>query len=224
MLVAPACQSESSVTCDNGTICAPGMACTKAGTCVPSDQIEACADKGNGDACSSSLGGGFCDDSLCLVPRCGDGRIDSAETCDDSNEVSGDGCSADCRKVEVCGDGALDVGEVCDDGNANAVDGCDSCLVTEWRAEALLGVPSNVSGLSDPSSVAFDGLGNIYIADTGNHRIRRVDASTGLSTTVAGSGNRRGGRRWRERHECTAAEPLWSCRRRTGKRLHRRYW
>jgi hypothetical protein len=30
--------------------------------------------------------------------------------------------------------------------------------------------------------------GNIYIADTGHHRIRRVDADTGIITTVAGNG------------------------------------
>jgi hypothetical protein len=33
-----------------------------------------------------------------------------------------------------------------------------------------------------------DGAGNLYIADTYNHRIRRVDAFTGTITTVAGNG------------------------------------
>jgi hypothetical protein len=32
-----------------------------------------------------------------------------------------------------------------------------------------------------------DGAGNVYIADTGNSRIRKVDAS-GTITTVAGNG------------------------------------
>ena len=41
--------------------------------------------------------------------------------------------------------------------------------------------------LSYPSGVAVDGAGNLYIADSGNHRIRRVD-STGTITTVAGTG------------------------------------
>ena len=31
-------------------------------------------------------------------------------------------------------------------------------------------------------------LGNVYIADEGNHRIRKVTASTGIITTIAGTG------------------------------------
>lgn len=34
----------------------------------------------------------------------------------------------------------------------------------------------------------MDRNGSIYIADSGQHRIRRVDAVTGLITTVAGIG------------------------------------
>ena len=43
--------------------------------------------------------------------------------------------------------------------------------------------------LARPWGVAVDGSGNVYIADTGNSRIRRVDAS-GTITTVAGTGER----------------------------------
>jgi sugar lactone lactonase YvrE len=43
-------------------------------------------------------------------------------------------------------------------------------------------------GLSTPSGVALDGAGNLYIADTGNNVIRRIAASTGIITTVAGNG------------------------------------
>jgi sugar lactone lactonase YvrE len=37
-------------------------------------------------------------------------------------------------------------------------------------------------------SIALDGEGNIYFADGANNRIRRVDLSTGIITTVAGTG------------------------------------
>ncbi len=48
--------------------------------------------------------------------------------------------------------------------------------------------PATEAWLSIPSGVALDGLGNLYIADTGNHRIRKVLATTGIITTVAGIG------------------------------------
>jgi len=44
------------------------------------------------------------------------------------------------------------------------------------------------SCLDTPMDVKADALGNIYIADTGNHRVRRIDAA-GNITTVAGTGD-----------------------------------
>jgi trimeric autotransporter adhesin len=43
------------------------------------------------------------------------------------------------------------------------------------------------ASLSEPFGVAVDTVGSLYIADTSNHRIRKVDTS-GVITTVAGSG------------------------------------
>lgn len=48
-------------------------------------------------------------------------------------------------------------------------------------------VATNAS-LNDPSSVAVDQLGNLFIADTANNRIRRVDANSQIITTFAGNG------------------------------------
>lgn len=42
--------------------------------------------------------------------------------------------------------------------------------------------------LNFPSAVAVDAAGTIFIADTWNHRIRRVDSQTGIIQTVAGTG------------------------------------
>jgi sugar lactone lactonase YvrE len=42
--------------------------------------------------------------------------------------------------------------------------------------------------LDYPRSIAIDADGNLYIADTDNHRIRRVDARTGIIETVVGNG------------------------------------
>lgn len=45
--------------------------------------------------------------------------------------------------------------------------------------------------LNFPSAVVVDRAGHVYIADTLNHRVRRVDAATGVITTVAGLGQPR---------------------------------
>lgn len=42
--------------------------------------------------------------------------------------------------------------------------------------------------LNYPTGVAVDRLGNIFIADTKNNRIREIDHSTGIITTIAGNG------------------------------------
>jgi len=42
--------------------------------------------------------------------------------------------------------------------------------------------------LNNPLSVALDSIGNLYIADFGNQRIRKVNATTGIITTIAGNG------------------------------------
>ncbi|MDI9319194.1 MAG: T9SS type A sorting domain-containing protein [Phycisphaerales bacterium] len=39
-----------------------------------------------------------------------------------------------------------------------------------------------------PAGIAVDGLGNVYFADQGNHRIRKITTSTGVITTIAGTG------------------------------------
>ena len=49
------------------------------------------------------------------------------------------------------------------------------------------GVPANGTRLNAPNDVAVDTSGNVYIADTGNHRIRKVTPD-GKIQTVAGNG------------------------------------
>ena len=56
---------------------------------------------------------------------CGDGTLDPAETCDDGNQVEGDGCDSNCT-LTGCGNGIVTAGEECDDGNTVNGDGCSS--------------------------------------------------------------------------------------------------
>ena len=49
------------------------------------------------------------------------------------------------------------------------------------------GGPARLAELNQPSACARDSAGNLFIADTSNHRIRKVDPS-GTISTVAGSG------------------------------------
>ena len=51
------------------------------------------------------------------------------------------------------------------------------------------GAAATAATLNSPSGIAIDGAGNLYIADTGNNAIRKVDAVTHYITTVAGNGS-----------------------------------
>jgi sugar lactone lactonase YvrE len=88
-------------------------------------------------------------------------------------------------------------------GNLYIVDGGDAVVL---KVTASTGNMSTVAGkgtegysgdgaaatnaeLNWPNGMALDSSGNIYIADSGNCRIRKVTVSTGVITTVAGNGN-----------------------------------
>jgi sugar lactone lactonase YvrE len=49
--------------------------------------------------------------------------------------------------------------------------------------------PATAASIDSPTGLALDASNNLYLADTHNHRIRRIDAITGLITTIAGTGS-----------------------------------
>ncbi|MEG9435906.1 Ig-like domain repeat protein [Edaphobacter sp. HDX4] len=92
-----------------------------------------------------------------------------------------------------------------------AVDGSGNLYLSDThnqrvrRIDAKTGVISTVSGtgafgfagdsgasthaeLALPRGLAVDLQGNVYLADSANHRVRRIDAATGTITTLAGDG------------------------------------
>jgi DNA-binding beta-propeller fold protein YncE len=60
---------------------------------------------------------------------------------------------------------------------------------TGERGFAGDGGPAAAALLNGPFDVGFDPAGNLYFSDTFNHRIRRVEARSGIISTVAGNGS-----------------------------------
>lgn len=50
------------------------------------------------------------------------------------------------------------------------------------------GAAATAAELDSPGGLALDSAGNLFIADTHNHRVREVAAATGIITTIAGTG------------------------------------
>ncbi|MDP4263569.1 MAG: T9SS type A sorting domain-containing protein [Bacteroidota bacterium] len=50
------------------------------------------------------------------------------------------------------------------------------------------GIAATAAQISFPSALAFDGNGDLYFTDRGNHRIRKINMSTGMISTIAGTG------------------------------------
>lgn len=89
--------------------------------------------------------------------------------------------------VFIADTGNSRIRKVTTDGTISAVAG-----TTDLQGSPLSGFygddgPATEAALSQPTSVAVDGEGNVFIADTGNHRVRKV-ATDGKITTVAGMG------------------------------------
>ncbi len=54
------------------------------------------------------------------------------------------------------------------------------------------GGPATAAKLNNPTGVAVDSAGNLYIADQGNSLVRKITAATGIISTVAGGGTASG--------------------------------
>ncbi len=212
-VAATGCLHDDLLTCGD-LACSASEVCSPAGNaCVHQDQIDACSGVADGVPCTPATSApGTCQGGVC-VQFCGDGVVEGGEECDDGNQNPADGCNqcvlTTWAATAVIGGSAtatttlltLPLGIVVDGfGDVYLV---DSLVVR--RIDATTGVITTVAGtgvygysgdggqathaeLAGPKAVAVDGLGNLYIADNDNERIRRVDAATGIITTIAGTG------------------------------------
>ena len=131
----------------------------------------------------AALGLSACDDDSVSHDNnqstfCGNGQLEEAESCDDGNTNSDDGCDADCvveagwecsnpgesctKKEEnnrsVCGDGKRADDEACDDGNKESGDGCSSgCVVEDGWTCSEAGKPCEKK-LDEDKDVCGDGV------------------------------------------------------------------
>ncbi len=119
------------------------------GPCLPTCTLPSCGDGylQLGEDCDRgvlNLPPGTYGEAGCLVttckaaPRCGDHEVQAeyGETCDDGNDISGDGC-ADCQ-LEGCGNGILQGDEECDDGNSVDSDDCTNSCTSARCGDGVL--------------------------------------------------------------------------------------
>ena len=93
--------------------------------------------------------------------------------------------------VAVDGSGNLFIGDIAND-VVRKVDG-KTGIITTYAGTGTAGYsgdggPAAKAMMSGPSDCAVDAAGNLYLADDGNNVVRRVDAASGIITTVAGNG------------------------------------
>jgi cysteine-rich repeat protein len=100
-------------------------------------------------------------DSKNTLGICGNGILESGETCDDGNLVNGDGCESNCTitpVISICGNGILESGETCDDGNLVNGDGCESnCTITPIISICGNGILESGETCDDGNLVNGDG-------------------------------------------------------------------
>jgi len=162
-------------------VCAPA-----GGACVDPDQVAACEGQAENTNCTASaVPIGVCESGVC-------GNTLWAPT----TVIGGHRLPTSVALVNPEGLAVDRAGDlyVADTGN-NRIERVDaSGVVTTVAGDGVQGDSGDggeatSAQLINPGGVAVDGLGNVFIADTANHQIRRVDATTGVITSVAGSGS-----------------------------------
>ena len=137
---------------------------------------------------------------FCVMLLCGaDARAQIIKTVIGNDTCGNTGDFGPATAAEICEpqDVALDTF-----GNLYVIDAFNSCIrkvsptgiITPFAGTAGSpgfsgdNFPATNAQLNAPFSICTDIIGNVYIADAGNERIRKVSRATGVITTVAGNG------------------------------------
>ncbi|MCB9644882.1 MAG: hypothetical protein H6728_17560 [Myxococcales bacterium] len=188
--------------CGNcGTICEDEKSCIN-GSCIvvcPTGKVscdETCADlktdPSNCGLCSNICDDGrVCIDGTCTL-LCPNGLTNCGEECVDTKK--------DPLHCGKCSNACLSAANTCLEGQCTCPNKglfCEgTCLLEGLNCvstfagsgqQGFVDGPANQARLNAPQDVTFDRQGGLYVADTGNHRIRKLDA-IGQTTTVAGDG------------------------------------
>ncbi|MCP4448146.1 MAG: hypothetical protein GY811_22835 [Myxococcales bacterium] len=146
--------------CDEGRQCEDGTSCEDDGACV-----------GIGDGLCAARNDGDCSSDCRSENVCGNEVVNSGETCDDANDVDGDGCDNNCTTT-ACGNTIRTNEEACDDGkHCSDSTSCDADLQCVGIGDELCTVRSG-DGCDADCSVT--GCGNGVTAgaegcDDGRH-------------------------------------------------------
>ena len=150
-----------------------------------------------GDVCVNSAGNIIIADTVnnCIRELYADTGLISTIAGEASGGFSGDGVPATATKLYFPGDISRDASGhfyIADTENnrIRKVDAASGIISGNGlRNCSGDGGPATEAALRQPAGVSIDASGSIFIADTENHRIRKVDYDTGLITTVAGNGD-----------------------------------
>ncbi|MCO4762094.1 MAG: hypothetical protein KC502_11355 [Myxococcales bacterium] len=193
-------------SCDDGSQCTTGDQCAD-GKCKPG-KAKVCDDKDpctidgcdpKNAACTVKPGkeGLACDDGAactkddkCAKTSTGLSCKGTAKTCNDGNACTKDSCDAKTGGcVNVAASGPCSDGDPCTAGDVCAAGKCvtSTGVFVGTLAGSTAGfADGKAAKFNKPYGVAVDGE-TVYVADSANHRIRKV-TKDGTTTTFAGSG------------------------------------
>ncbi len=170
------------------TVCDDKIACTT-DTCNPVDGKCAFVKTPIGGACED---GNICtiNDTCDVLGTCKAGIVNP---CNDNNICTSDSCVLNaCKNVAVAG--FCEDGNPCTGGEVCALGKCGAgleAIVTTFAGTGLLQFKDGkgiAASFYYPRGLAVDAAGTVYVADSTNHRIRKITLG-GDVTTLAGSGS-----------------------------------